>query len=459
VFDYIEGGGDLSDGRLPPISLARRDLMARRFSSLFKSSRLLLARLAGAGAGFLSQLILARLLPAEDLGMFFAATSFAALAGLVLTQGYPGVMQRFITRYRERQHERLLASFVWQVQAETILLTIAVALAVVVVGLLWPGLSLDRKVVFLSTALCTAAASSLTVYGAFASVERRFELAQLPETLIRPLIFLPLILVMFNAGLGATAGAVTALYAGLTATLAYIQYARIAPAVPAAETAARTRSAPRWRAEARLFALAVMFATSFADLAILLSSPFLGSAGLAPFGVALKTSLLIGFSVQVAHQVALPDLAEAHERGDASEIWRSVWQATAFPSIVTGMALLAAALGGERFLALFGSEYASAKWPLLILLAAQFLRAVAGPGQSLLMLKGAQVTNAAICVVCTITLALSNAALVPSWGIYGASFAVLITVGLWCGASAYILAIRHGMRVDLPFLVLRAARI
>ncbi len=432
--------------------------MVRHFPSLLSSSRLLLARLAGAGAGFLSQLVLARLLPVEDLGMFFAATSFAALAGLVLTQGYPGILQRFITRYRERRRERLLAGFVWQVQIETVVLTLAVALAVATAGVLWPALSPDHRLVFLSAGLCAAGASSLTIYNAFASVERRFELAQFPETLIRPIVFLPFIFVLLSTGIGMTAGTVTALYAVLTAILAGIQYARIAPAVPSGSKIRGSRTTRRWRAEARLFALAIIFATSFADLAILLSSPFLGPAGLAPFGVVLKTSLLVGFAVQVAHQVALPDLAEAHERGDAPQIARSLWHATAFPTAVTAGALIAAVIGGEWFLGLFGPDYIEAKGPLLILLSAQFLRAAAGPSQSLLMLKGEQVANATICVVCTVTLALANAALVPISGVYGASFAVLLTVAVWFGASAYMLAVRSGVRVDLPFLVGRAVR-
>lgn len=188
---------------------------------------MLLARLAGAGAGFLGQLVLARLMPTEDLGMFFAATSFAALGGLVLTQGYPGVMQRFHTRYRERGRQRLLSGFVSQIQSETVLLTLAVATAVAALGLLWPGLSSDNRLVILSVALCTAAASSLTLYGGFAAVERRFELAQFPETLIRPIVFLPLIFLLLQAGLGVTAGTVTALYAVLTAALAFIQYAGV----------------------------------------------------------------------------------------------------------------------------------------------------------------------------------------------------------------------------------------
>lgn len=414
---------------------------------------LLLARLAGAGAGFVTQLILARLLSTEDLGIFFAATSFAALAGLLVCQGYPGVAQRFITRYRERHREALLHGFVEQAQRESVVITVTVMFLVIGFGTAWPAIKFDLRVVAVATALITGAASVLTMYGALASVQRRFGLAQLPETLIRPILFLPVVWLAGGIGSGMSAGMATALYAVLTAALALGQYTFIKSKLPRAQRIRRPRIAGHWRREAWSFALAILFVTSFADLAILLSSPFLGAVGLAPFGIALKISLLIGFAVQIAQQVALPDLAEAHERGDTHGVVRSLLQATIFPSLATAAALLGSVFLGEWFLSLFGPQYTIAKWPLVILFGAQFLRAIAGPGQSLLMLKGAQITNAAICLVCTIFLGLANAGLVPLFGLEGAASAVLLTVILWVGSSAYFLKARFNARVDLPFLV------
>ena len=59
---------------------------------------LLVIRLGGAGAGFLSQLVLARLLAPQDLGLFFAATSLAVVASTVVAFGYPEIAPRFIAR-------------------------------------------------------------------------------------------------------------------------------------------------------------------------------------------------------------------------------------------------------------------------------------------------------------------------------------------------------------------------
>ena len=423
-------------------------------SSTLSGPLLMLARVTGAGAGFLTQLILARLLTTEDLGIFFAATSFAALAGLVVCQGYPGVAQRFVARYRERRSEALLRGFVEQSQRETVFVTVGIMAALVGFGIAWPGLRPDMRLVLVATAVVLGAAAALTMFGALASVQRRFALAQLPENLIRPLLFLPIVwLAGWLAAM--SAGVTTALYATLTAALALGQYGLVRLDLPASERMYHPRLARHWRREAWSFALAVLFVTSFADLAILLSSPFLGAAGLAPFGIALKISLLIGFAVQIAQQVALPDLAEAHERDDANSVARSLLQATIFPTLVTGASLLGAVFVGEWALSLFGPQYTIAKWSLLILIGAQFLRALAGPGQSLLMLKGAQRTNAAICVACTIFLAAANSVLIPVFGLEGAAFAVLLTVVLWVAGSAYYLKVRYHTRVDLPFLAQR----
>src|SRR4051812_2977449 len=98
---------------------------------------MMLARLAGAGAGFLAQLVLARLLAPEALGKFFAATSLAAVLGIIATQGYAGIIQRFVTRYRQPGRTAQLAAFVAQVHRET-----CVAALVFTTLLLLPAITL-----------------------------------------------------------------------------------------------------------------------------------------------------------------------------------------------------------------------------------------------------------------------------------------------------------------------------
>ena len=74
-----------------------------------------------------------------------------------------------------------------------------------------------------------------------------------------------------------------------------------------------------------------------------------------------RTTLLVGFAVQVAHQVVGPDLADAHARKDHGPIRDIVLKALAFPLAVTVAALVVVALWGEALLGIFGPEFAGAR--------------------------------------------------------------------------------------------------
>ena len=109
----------------------------RRF---MPASALVLAiRLGGAGVGFLIQLILARLLAPEALGTFFSATSLAAVLALLAAWGYPNLAPRFISRYRERKHPRLVAGFLRNAARDIAVTSLLAGLAVIAIALFLAG--------------------------------------------------------------------------------------------------------------------------------------------------------------------------------------------------------------------------------------------------------------------------------------------------------------------------------
>jgi hypothetical protein len=73
-----------------------------------------------------------------------------------------------------------------------------------------------------------------------------------------------------------------------------------------------------------------VFTYFFADADILLVTPLLTSAGTAVIGLCLKLAVLVGFTVQVAHQVAVPDLADARARKDPDAIKEALVKHSAF---------------------------------------------------------------------------------------------------------------------------------
>ena len=147
--------------------------------------------------------------------------------------------------------------------------------------------------------------------------------------------------------------------------------------------------------------------------------------------------------------MSLPDLAEAYHRKDSYKIIHALSASTALPAVITLVTLAVVFFWGDRVLALFGPDYTTAKWELQIIVAAQLLRAVAGPAPMLLTLSGAQKTNAAINVACCGVLLVANAALIPYLGLTGACLSVLLVVITWTSASAVSLRRLTNVRADL----------
>jgi O-antigen/teichoic acid export membrane protein len=437
--------------------LARVSVLSLR-SIFFSTSFMLLAiRLAGAGAGFLGQLLLARLLAPDALGIFFAATSLAAVLGLVTSLGYPDIVPRFLSRYRERRRDAWAGAFVHRAFMDALAVSLATGAAIVAAAALWPDVAAGTRIVY---GLAGVAIPLLALFGinnGVAIARRAFAVAYVPESLMRPILFLAILVGFHVADAPAGLVIVSAAFFGVTILMGGLQFALIRSRIPHRVAPAPGRLVARWRSEGIPLIAVALYTNLFADLAIILASPLLPPAELAAFGVALKLALLVGFCVQVAHQVILPDLAEAHARRALAGARDKLRSASIFPIAFTLAAVLASVIGGEHALALFHPEFAAAKWALTILIACQLLRAIAGPSALLLTTIGAQKTNAVVCLASTTVLALGNIAFIPAFGMIGAAAAVLMAWMFWLAASAIVLVRRSGMRCDTLALFRRAA--
>ena len=437
----------------PPPTLLMK--LARLFST---SSLLSLARVAGALAGFATQVVLARTLQASALGVFYSVTSLAAVVGLIAAHGYPSIAARFMSRYREHGKVGLIAAFVAQARRDATLYAGIATLGVLAVALLWPSLGIEARLALVAAALSIPANASLRLNGTFATTIRRFALAYLPDTCIRPFLLLGGVGLLIALGVTLTPSNVTFLLTLIFIGLALTQYALLRKDMPKGEAPAPPpRLRTIWRREATPLILVALFTYFFADVDILIVTPLLSSADTAAVGLCLKLALLVGFAVQVAHQVVVPDLADARARKDHGSIGGVMLRALAFPIAITLAATLIVALWGESLLAIFGPEFTGAKLPLVILMGCQLARAVFGPSVPLLTVIGAQKENAALAVAALIVLALSNLVLAPLYGVLGAAIAVAIATLFWLVGCAVVLERLSGLRTDALYLLGRRA--
>jgi len=428
-------------------------------SIVFSTSFILLViRLTGAGAGFLSQLLLARLLAPEALGVFFAATSLAAVLGLVTSLGYPDIVARFLSRYRERMRPRWTGAFIHRAFTDTLLAGIFAGALVALVAALWPGVSAGTRIAYMLAGMTVPLLALFAINYAIAVANRAFGAAYGPESLMRPFLFLLILAIFLVLDTESGLVTVTAAFFGVTVLMGGLQYILIRSRIPVQIRQAPRRLVGLWRREGVPLIAVALYTTLFADVAIILASPLIVSAELAAFGISLKLALLVGFCVQVAHQVILPDLSDAHARRTLGRTTDTLRAASVLPLAFTLVATIAAALGGEHVLALFHPDFAQAKWVLTILIACQLMRAIAGPSALLLITIGAQRLNAAICVASTVVLAIGNVALIPFFGMIGAGVAVLLAYVFWLVVSAVALEREAGLRCDLIALMRARAR-
>jgi O-antigen/teichoic acid export membrane protein len=422
------------------------------------SSLLSLARIAGALAGFVTQVVLARTLQASALGVFYSVTSLAAVVGLIAAHGYPAIAPRFLSRYHKQGKEGLIQAFVSRAQRDALIYVALATLAVLALAALWPTLSVEARFALTAAALSIPANAAFRLYGSLAAAERHFALAYLPDTCIRPFALLGGVLVLVALGVTLTASNVTWLLTFIMTALALAQYRLLQWRLPTTIAShAPKRLVALWQREARPLIIVALFTYFFADVAILIATPLLTSADVAAVGLCLKLALLVGFAVQVAHQIVVPDLADARARKDPATIREVAFRALAFPLAITVAAMVVVALWGETLLSIFGPEFVGAKLPLLILMGCQFARAVFGPSVPLLTVIGAQRQNAALAIAALVVLGISNLILAPLYGVLGAAIAVALATLFWLIACAVMLWRLSGLRTDAVYLLGRLA--
>lgn len=428
------------------------------WSKLTSTSALLsLIRVGGSAIAFVTQILLARLLDPHELGVFYFVTSAATVGSLIVGHGYPSLMTRFISRYTERGKLGYLTAFLRIAQKETFKWSIIGAAVFALGSWFWPGIEHETRLALVFGALTIVPMSLHRVLGMLAITYRRFLLGYMPGFIIRPALFVLALAALLVAGSEVSVWSLAAIqfatFIGVAlATLYIVRHIFLGPAEPVYND----RLTRRWRREAWPLVIVASFTGLLSELAVIFVTPFMSMADVAAFGICLKLAFLVGFVVQAAHQVILPDMGDAVVRRESGVLRARILGASLLPLGLTVGGVLFSMFFGDWFLSLFGAEFRAAKDTLTILMLAQFVRAVAGPGSLLLTLKGAQSLSAWICAASGVVLLLSNAVFASLWGAEGGAVAVLVTTAFWLLITAIALYRVDGVRADVFGLLFRS---
>jgi O-antigen/teichoic acid export membrane protein len=416
------------------------------------------ARITGAILGFALQILLARLIGAEALGIFFLAVSLASVLSIFCSLGYPWIVARFVAEFEANGNSSLKATFIAWVRQEIALVSLLLVSLVLLAVLVLPSVPIEKRLSLALGALTAPIFAYMKLNAGLANAYKRFALAYFPDLLWRPVLFLGLILALW---MSATSFDVVFLVAGhliivLGLTVIQARWLRdVNDGVLSREyefgQAKQIQRAHRkkWRHHALPMIIATLFIGVFSDLDLVIIGTLLPASEVAIFGASIKIALFLAFSIQAVHQLILRDAADALQSQDHPLLSAILAKANAINIVTSLGATLAVALFGRDILRLFGPEFIEGYVCLVILVLAQTIRAAAGPATQILTLTGYERNSIPVFGVGLLLLVITNILLVPKFHLVGAALAVIVVTLIWSVGLAYVAWARTGVNTAI----------
>ena len=407
-------------------------------------------RFGGAAIGLASQILLARLLSQNDVGVVFLGMSAAAFISLVITGGYPTLAITCLPRYYALGRTNLVRAFHAAFLHDSLWISVGTFVLAAIVYF-WLPLNGGIKTALLFGCLSAPASAFIRINSSVANSVRRYALSYVPDFLYRPGLLLAYLLFALAMGIPLSVVKVLWAFVIMNTVVALAQAWLIGEdgARSGLKWSGRHNLAPVLRSRAAALVIVGAVAASFADIVTLIAGFFLNPAEVALVGVAIRLAALAGFITQATQQFILPDLTTAMTRGTSQQVHAILLRINmiALGAILAGV--LGAVLFGTWALRVFGTEYEVGQWPLVLFMISQAFRAASGMNQHLLSLAGYQIKTAGSCLAAVAVLIGGTALLTPNFGVMGLALAVLVADAVWAGLLALQAQRLTGRRGDI----------
>lgn len=412
------------------------------------------ARLVGAALGFLTQLVLARLLPIEQVGIVFLGTSAAALVALAANGGYSLLASTEMPKLEARRQYAGIQSFYRIATMDGIFTYLFLCVAALVV-VQFVDLTDGQKIAILLGFICAPASLAIRFNSAVAVAVRYYKTSYVPDFILRPGAFLVGILALSFLGMLHTALATLIVFV----TVTYLAMFGQSWALHQHRVAFKHLGWPRKffarPLRSRALALTIVSATmlAFADVVVLVASFVLPEREVAIVGVAMRLAAIVGFVLQAGQSLVMTDFTQALVRGDEKNVHALLKRVNGITFAVVVGGLLGAIVFGKFVLGLFGAEYQLGATLLVMFMVGQSLRALGGMNQQILSINGFQMRTAGSCLLALIVFICLAVVLCKQFSSVGLGYAVIASEVMWLLALASQASSLCGRRGDLLWLL------
>ena len=165
--------------------------------------------------------------------------------------------------------------------------------------------------------------------------------------------------------------------------------------------------------------------------AIIMLGMFKTDAEVGIFNVAVKIATFASITLIAINSIAAPKFAEFYGKRDMKGLRKIAQQSTKIIFWTSFPILLVIFLFPSFILGIFGQEFKTGVYALILLTIGQFINAISGSVGFILQMTGKQKVFQNIIFIATLINIILNVILIPRYGINGAAFASMISMGLW----------------------------
>lgn len=399
-------------------------------------------KMTGAGLVFISNILLARMLGADEYGFYVYVLSLMLVLVLAGKFGLESTSIRYVAAYNANKEWGLLQGFFrWSSRIAT-----ASSIAVAIVGfttvLLFGARDQERMLLLFSISFFLIPFTALLIVrSAVLQGFKKVVMAQGPISILLPILLVAGVFAVWLASDG-KAGAVSAMSVHLFATgislgvVFYFTHLSFPQEAMYVDTKYRTKE---WTSTAfSLLAISGFFVV-IEQTDIIIVGLFHGATNSGVYAAANKVASLIASGLIIVNVIAAPMISHLYVLGNIVELKRVVRLASIFSF---GIALPVGAiifLCGGWIMTLFGSRFSEGYTALIILTIGQLVNALAGSVGFFMTMTGKEKAMAWIAGSCAVLNVALNFILIPPFGMEGAAVSKAFSVTIWnVGLVVYI---------------------
>ena len=403
----------------------------------------------GAALTFALNIVIARLLGAQDTGIYFLAFAVATIGSVIGRVGLDNTVMRFVAA-RAAYEDWSSVKGVHVLAIRICLITAGCVAAFVFLSAPWLATFIFNKgelaevIRWMSFSIVPMAI--LMLEGQSLKGLKRISDALAVQGVVVPLLVLLLILPLANtAGVAGVAMAYT-IATLIVALLGWWRWSTVARSLDRGPAAQFDINA-LWNSSKYLFIVALINRAAIPWLPLLFLGAWVSSEETGIFGAATRVAMLVSFMLAAVNNVVAPIYAELFSTKKIERLAKTARFAAILITLLSAPIFLPMLFFGDWVMTLFGSEFESGGDVLAILAFGQLINAAVGPAANLLNMSGFERNNSTITLIAFFIMLVLIVQLVPEIGAVGAALAT--SCGIITHNVLALLEVRRKLGINL----------